>query len=229
MPFVNESGLCKISYICTFYIFVFDFHVSCGDSCISSQQERKQYFKSVCANISSFPKLSRMLVVDEEHSLVYLDIPKVSSSTWKRLLAVSTSLGKTLPKHFGAHDLESLKIRGLEGNVRVPGNSSLCFPSKKTFVIVRHPITRFMSAFYDKMARKLLTTDPHYDKWMRIRRHIFSTLHGQESLEKFGNKTFEIGLTDFAAFVGGKEGEAEILNNPHWRPQSQMFNPCLDR
>ena len=203
--------------------------MSCSDSCISSQQERKQYFKSVCANISSFPKLSRMLVVDEEHSLVYLDIPKVSSSSWKRLLAVSTSLGKTLPKRFGAHDLKALKMRGLGGNVRIPGNISLRFPSKKTFVIVRHPITRFMSAFYDKMARKLLTTDPHYDELLRIRRHIYSTLHGRKSLKKFGNKTFEIGLTDFAAFVGGRRGIAGILNNPHWRPQSQMFNPCLDR
>ena len=103
-------------------------------------------------------------IVDDEHKVAYCGTAKIASSTWRMILMMSTKQGKLLERPRAAHDPKNLKARGLRMTSNVDSNYT-------KFMIVRHPLDRYVSGYRDKMAKKynkLVGSDRH---WIHIR-HI---------------------------------------------------------
>ena len=188
---------------------------------VCTQSERFDHMRKVCAAHKSETRsgvTSGAFVVDPEHHLEYCNIAKCSSGTWKKLLAVSTKKGKKMRKDFSPHYPHTLLYRGLKlrrVNNKKTGNNT-------RFFIVRNPLTRFLSAYKDKMV-----TDNQPIFKYTIRSHIKKTLH-----PKTYNKTSrpaKISVTEFADFVTGKKGIRRIRQNAHWVPQKTRCNPCYTK
>ena len=133
---------------------------------------------------------------------------------------MSTTLAKNLTTNFHAHSVLELKLRGIEARTL---NQSEWQP-RTSFAIVRHPLTRLLSAYKDKVARVVYSNDTHFKNLMLLRRQVRTALYGKRN----GSRTNEtISLQDFVKFVTSEDNRASMWQ--HWRPQIQAFNPCFQR
>ena len=121
------------------------------------------------------------------------------------------------------HNLTLLQSRGLENTVK----EKLGFGAK-TFVILRHPLARFLSAYSDKMsleyADKFNQTE-WYKLWTARRKHVL------KYFGKFENarKPYSVGLKDFISFVTRNEGRDSLAENEHWKLQEDICGLCSNR
>ena len=159
-------------------------------------------------------------MVDDEHKVAYCYIPKISSSTWKMIMMMSTRSGRRLPRPLGAHAVSEMKRR----HVRTTTDRNSIRNYTK-FMIVRHPLDRFLSAYYDKMFRKFRRNDAHYQYLTSIRKHVLKVTGGT-SLSEHGSTVPVVGLIDFTKFVVGGVGQPRHLNDKHWRTFAARCDPC---
>ena len=164
---------------------------------ICSQQERKEHFRKVCKkyNTSEVQHVWRHLI-DIEHKVSYCFIPKAGSSTWKKLIASSTRRGRKLTRNFSAHRILDLRRRRVFLTFKKPRY----YEKYAKFFIMRHPMTRLISAFQDKIARELSPTDFHLEFLTKERKYIYETIHKHRRLDQ--SKNFKVSFSDFIKFVG---------------------------
>ena len=203
---------------------------------ICSQYERKNFIRNaMCENTTTNNNNTRhftvrrkdvIFFVDDEHKVAYCNIPKIGSSTWKMILMTSTQLGRRLPKPRGAHDTSELTKRNIR---QTTDQSSIANYTK--FMIVRHPMDRFLSAYYDKMVQQLHRDDPHYKYTKTVRNYVLSVTGGVRSRSSGKASSAPprlpvVGLNDFAKFVVGSVGLSKYRNERHWRKFAQRCDPC---
>ena len=192
---------------------------------ICSQRERKDFIRrTMCggANNKKTPAVKRRVafMVDDEHKVAYCYIPKISSSTWKMIMMTSTRSGRQLPRPLGAHAVIAIKKR----HIRTTTDRNSIRNYTK-FMIVRHPMDRFLSAYYDKMFRKFGRNDAHYDWLTSIRKHVLKVTGGK-SLSANGSNVPVVGLKDFTKFVVNGVGQPKYLNDKHWQKFAARCDPC---
>ena len=193
------------------------------DPSICSQKDRMSHFEKVCKSVTNIT-LSSKYVVSPEYHITYCAVPKAGSSTWKKLLAVSTKLGQNQTKDINVHNVPELNDRGLI----VTNYTVERYKKNVQFFTMRHPLTRLLSAFRDKVKRRLGPKDHHLEELMKERYSIYNTVHKTE-LKWNGKDHFEVSFRDFIAFVSQGEGVPSVLNDRHWRPQSTFCNPCVQK
>ena len=182
--------------------------------------ERKNHVKSMCDILVRSNKRKVDFLVSDEHKLAFCNIPKISSSAWKSIMMVSTKIGRRLPKPSGAHSPAQLFKRGL----RETSNLTSIEDHIK-FMIVRHPLDRLLSAYYDKMYRNYTQKDSHFDWLTQIRRHILK-VKGNYSRSTL---PLRVGLKEFVRFILGNTGISKFVHDKHWNKYAFHCDPCSIR
>ena len=114
-----------------------------------TQSERKIHIREMCQKYSEFLSHGNFdVILNPRRNVAYCPIPKYGCSTWKTIMARSTR--QELSRRIKAHKDYELKALGL----KYVGRKMLTRLRRKpkTFVILRHPFTRFYSAYKDKLA-----------------------------------------------------------------------------
>ena len=126
---------------------------------------------------------------------------------------------------FYGHSDKELNDRGILDRQKL--NKSSIYTNYSSFIIVRHPLVRLLSAYYDKMARKLNLDDPQNDYLIKQRLKIYNTVHGTQ----IDDRNLRISLKDFVMFVFGEErpGIRPLQYDVHWKPMTYLCDPCANR
>ena len=192
---------------------------------VCTQEERQKHIDRVCQKYQSFLKSEKPneYILNPDRKVAYCIIPKNGCTTWSRLLAISTNKGRNMTRHFSPHKAENLQLRGLESHVRIKGVNK--YKNSTKFVILRHPLTRFLSAFNEKMHRNyrqpLHSSDHH---WMEQRQRIAKYFR-----KKNVRFPYTVFLKEFVAFVTDKRNRLNLKDDLHWRRQHAICDLCSER
>ena len=133
---------------------------------------------------------------------IYFEVPKAACSTIK-LRLIQNELGR--PIHYG--DMEQVHMRQISPLINpfqtLNFSAFAGMPDIFKFAFVRHPVSRLLSAYRDKVSRPSSESQK-----------IYSDLHKQE---KQGVVTFE----EFIDYIVQRQPH-EL--NSHWRPQACLLN-----
>ena len=115
-----------------------------------TQDERKRYFQEICGKYrNSLRKNPSQFFVNSDRKVAFCSIPKNSCSTWKKLLAISSDVGKNMTHQFSSHSDSELQKRNIstmiyEHQFEKPRETI-------KFLVFRHPLSRFLSAHYETL------------------------------------------------------------------------------
>ncbi|XP_071949238.1 carbohydrate sulfotransferase 14-like [Antedon mediterranea] len=149
------------------------------------------------------------MVVDEEHKFIFCYIPKVSCSSWKRVLGSLYNTHRNGQRHLNQYSPEEIKYR-LKNYRRV--------------MFVRDPITRFLSAFL----HKFYTSKPHViDIWERTYGHQIVEQFRPWMNLKSGQTSLNITVSEFIKYIVklGEDYRIDPLRD-HWLPMYRSCDPC---
>ena len=148
----------------------------------------------------------KFIVVDDEHKIMFCTIPKVASTTWKRVLADLSGLRQGIFVH-----RPGLWRRLNEYQEK---EKSILLKTYFKFVFVREPLHRLLSAFKDKFIGK----NRNFSK--NIRKIIVKAFRPKD-FDPNGDNNIT-----FAEFVQYYSRDT-ISRNPHWRQYGDLCHPCV--
>ena len=143
-----------------------------------------------------------MLAVDDELKMIYCVIPKVGTTTWKKVLAHPRAIRPgtnrwIMWKRFSNYTEEERSKR---------------LKTYFKFVFVREPLQRLLSAYKNKFIQI-----PKYTK--DIRKVIVQALRPQDFDQKGRNF---ISFSEFIQYFSNN-----ISRNQHWRQYEKLCHPCV--
>lgn len=144
--------------------------------------------------------------MDNEHKIMFCTIPKVASTTWKRVLADLRGLKQGIFVHRPGLWRRLNEYQGKEKSLRLK--------TYFKFIFVREPLHRFLSAFKDKFIGK----NRHFSK--NIRKVIVKALRPKDFDPNGDNNV------TFSEFVQYYSRDV-ISRNPHWRQYEDLCHPCV--
>ncbi|XP_071507041.1 carbohydrate sulfotransferase 11-like [Diadema antillarum] len=175
----------------------------------------------------------RELIVDEKYRLIYCNVPKVGCTNWKAVFL----------KLAGINDLHLRAINRLPTNTR--GKIYLNYLHKYTnvshrrfmlqnftkFLFVRHPFSRILSAFRNKLAPNIsipFTLNRHQDvDWISTYGlYIINKYRGTEAgnrIEANWRTEYDLKFSEFVQYLTDND---DAIVNPHWMPIDTMCRPC---
>ncbi|XP_071958364.1 carbohydrate sulfotransferase 11-like [Antedon mediterranea] len=169
---------------------------------------------------ADIPKMTHLphLLVDEKYKLVYCQIPKAASTTWSRVFLYLK--GYVDYPHALALSRRSVntawKSKIPQLHKYSPEKQKEILETYTKFMFVRHPFSRLLSAFNDKLkASKNKTTAMQNQVGKRII-HKFR-------LKSNISETYDIRFEEFFEFV---ISEMRATDNAHWRAAHRLCFPC---
>ena len=175
-----------------------------------TQTARKRHLQDNCHNhrFNKKPKKKQLhfIVVDDEHKIMFCTIPKVASTTWKRVLADLRGLKQGIFVH-----RPGIWRRLSQYNVE---EKLLRLKTYFKFIFVREPMHRLLSAFKDKFIGK----NRNFSK--NIRKGIVKALRPNDFDPDGENNV------TFAEFVQFYSSDLRT-RNPHWRQYDDLCHPCV--
>ncbi|XP_078348729.1 carbohydrate sulfotransferase 11-like isoform X1 [Oculina patagonica] len=175
-----------------------------------TQMARQRHLKDYCLEhkFNERPMTERLhfIVVDDEHEIMFCTIPKVASTTWKRVLADLRGLRQGISVHRPKLWRHLEEYRSEEKSFRLK--------TYFKFIFVREPLHRLLSAFKDTFIGK----NRNFSK--KIRQGIVKALRAQDF-----DPNGESNLT-FSEFVQFYSRDVKELN-PHWRQYEDLCYPCF--
>ena len=191
---------------------------------VVEQRNRQRRVARICKKKKSFSDnlalAQKVWVLDPIHSVAYKETPKVGSTAWMAVMGAA---------RFGldTNDVSSKLIvekrhtplSALIGNFSSIDDIKQALQSYKKFVFVRHPLSRLLSAFIDKIDkmdyRKALENE--------IMKHSTNkTAKHDKSLGK------PISFRDFVRYIIHTE-KPKVQFNRHWMPLTLLLQPCQMR
>ena len=170
---------------------------------ICSSSERRSFVSSQRCQRANFSSHKGKLLVNHKRKIAYCFVPKIGSSTLSTLMALAGPNGSrdaVLAAKGRMHHRKVLKSFGL---YFIKTTSELV-KEYHTVVVMRHPFTRLVSAYTDKMVQ------PKF----------------KHSVKHFLNATKPPAYTGFNDFVGYI---IDGYGNRHWNPVSDMCDMCRVR
>lgn len=170
------------------------------------QKARKQHLEEYCRKHTYNKSLGtedvHMLAVDDDLKFIYCVVPKVGTSTWKRVIAKSHEIKPGINRWIMWKRLSNYTEE--ERNER--------FKTYFKFVVVREPLQRLLSA--DK--KKFLQI-PSYTK--DLRKEIVQALRPQDF--KPEGKNF-VKFKEFIQYFSDN-----MSRNQHWRQYKKLCHQCV--
>lgn len=174
-----------------------------------TQAARKRVLKGYCLKhrFNKKPKDAELqfVIVDDEHKLMYCSIPKVASTTFKRVLADLRGLKQGIFVHRPS----------LWRRLREYDQDDRAFRLKTyfKFIFVREPLHRLLSAYKDKFIGKNRQFSNN------IRKKIVKRLRPHDFHQNGDNN---VSFTEFVQFHS-----RHMNRNPHWRQYEKLCHPCV--
>ncbi|XP_026290551.1 carbohydrate sulfotransferase 11 [Frankliniella occidentalis] len=164
------------------------------------------------------------IIVDQKHQLLYCYVPKVACTNWKRtLLYLSGSTNVTKPIDIPSDYVHRTGVFPKLSNFSEE-HAAHMLKTFTTFLIVRHPFERLLSAYRNKLEQK--SSSSKYFQ-TRIGRHIIKTYRKNPSNHslQYGH---DVTFSEFATYLGTENGPGGEYNE-HWKPIHQLCAPCAIR
>jgi len=215
--------------------------------------ERKRVLDDGCEAMrdsgpEASPRNSRNVLVMPEKELLWCPIFKASSSTWLSfLLDISDMSQRRKARLYKEHwPHQPLKLVEPMTN-RYPMKVLKDYVDQHranltSFLIVRHPFNRLVSAFRDKLERSR-QTDVSEDWYFRTYGAIIVAKYRQDAVRRFGEAFFsaennfgaplpvqghrQARQPSFWEFVQYVKRSPINRMDEHWRPMSSWCSPCL--
>ncbi|KAK9880667.1 hypothetical protein WA026_011904 [Henosepilachna vigintioctopunctata] len=191
------------------------------------QISRQEMLNEGCSTINDnkFGYLKRTslkhILVDHKHKMLYCYVPKVACTNWKRVMMVLTGKSNTtylkdIPSYVAHGDKSTERLSQLS-----PKEIKKCLESYTTFLMVRHPMERLLSAFRNKFEGNL-TSSKYFQK--RYGRHIVKKYRPRNRNQKYLKKETgsDVTLNEFVQYLLN-EG---LNSNEHWTPIYDLCHPC---
>ena len=140
---------------------------------------------------------------------MYCAIPKVASTTWKRVLADLRGLKHGIYVHRPSLWRRLSEYRGEEKSLRLR--------TYFKFIFVREPLHRLLSAFKDKFINE---KDRQYIDYKNIRKKIVKALRPRDFHPNGENN---ITFSEFVQFYSRNF----TTPNVHWRKYDDLCHPCV--
>lgn len=144
--------------------------------------------------------------MDDKHKIMFCTIPKVASTTWKRVLADLSGLRQGIFVHRPGLWRRLNEYEEKEKSIRLK--------TYFKFVFVREPLHRLLSAFKDKFIGK----NRNFSK--NIRKVIVKAFRPKDFDPNGDNN---ITFAEFVEFYS----RDTISRNPHWRQYGDLCHPCV--
>lgn len=189
--------------------------------------EKCQLYRKVLPHLADNEKEYSNVIVDMQHRIMYCPIPKAACSTWKvffmNLLGVSVR-----------GDIHTqAKIRLVHLSDLDPEVRQEVLRNFTKFMIVRHPFTRILSAYRNKLEPNgtFETTHvrgPNQYYWRdRLGMEILKIYRGVKVAKRFKEHRGDYDLT-FAEFVNfiTDYSERRSANDRHWKEMYSICYPC---
>ncbi|KAL5250000.1 hypothetical protein ACHWQZ_G015919 [Mnemiopsis leidyi] len=168
--------------------------------------------------------LSYFTKFDSNYKFLYCSVPKVASTNWKRTMIVLT-MNKETRDGMTKDDVNALK--NVHNDPRIQALTSVessplepPYSNYYKFVVFRHPFTRMVSAWRNKLQLVDGNINKYFYKNYGI--PIIKLTRGPQAEMQF-LKNQNANLVTFQEFVIGiKNG----IVDRHWMPQSEICQPC---
>ena len=149
----------------------------------------------------------KFITVDDKNKIIYCSIPKVSSTTWKRVLADLRGLDKNIEKIHSKNLWRWLyQYSEKERSKRIK--------TYFKFIFVREPLHRLLSAYKDKFMRRGTGCS-------RVaRQQIVKAYRPQDYTPNYS----DINIT-FAEFI--QYFSNDVPRDQHWRQYEKLCHPCV--
>ncbi|XP_034230799.1 carbohydrate sulfotransferase 11 [Thrips palmi] len=164
------------------------------------------------------------IIVDQKHQLLYCYVPKVACTNWKRtLLYLSGTSNVTRSLDIPADFVHRTGVFPKLANFTIEDATHM-LRTYTTFLIVRHPFERLLSAYRNKLEQQYSSS-----KYFQTRfgRHIVKTYRKNPSNHSLLHGD-DVTFSEFVTYLtteSGPEGEY----NEHWKPIHQLCAPCALR
>lgn len=195
------------------------------------QISRQETLMNGCAIInpssSQDLKLSSLdhILVDHKHKFLYCYVPKVACTNWKRVMMVLTGTSNVtnlleIPSHQAHSENSTVRLS------QFPYKDAMKYlKTYTTFMIVRHPMERLLSAFRNKFEGNL-TSSKYFQR--RYGRRIIKKYRSLSSkkMRNSGKPKKPLGsdvtLNEFVQYLIN-EG---LQSNEHWTSVYNLCHPC---
>ncbi|CAL9696689.1 unnamed protein product [Knipowitschia caucasica] len=191
----------------------------------AAQRSRRETLQNVCARYQPHTSPQHLtqrqvsrVYVEDQHRLLYCEVPKSGCSNWKRVLMVLSGKARSTADipHDKAHYAN--KLRRLESYDRASIGERLVAYTKMLFV--REPFDRLVSAFRDKFESPNSYYHPVFGRPIISRYRANATQAALRTGEGVTFREFVRYLLDVKRPVG---------MDIHWEPVAQLCSPCLMR
>ena len=184
------------------------------------QNIRQQRVSQICKDkINLIPRLplrryTKKWVVDHTHGVAFREIPKVGSTSWLCLMA-SAFYG--VPADIlSFKDAKPLRNFSRQLGVKMRSIKDLEYAlwEYQKFVFVRHPLSRLLSAYGDRIERLRKGNNQKY------RGPIVAFL-----TNKTTNSDMHITFRDFVRYIIATRKQGGVFD-VHWKPLTLLVQPC---
>ncbi|KAL3271518.1 hypothetical protein HHI36_021997 [Cryptolaemus montrouzieri] len=201
-------------------------YVNCTNYPWLEQIARQETLTRGCSKVT--PRIEHVntttldhILVDHKHKMLYCYVPKVACTNWKRVMMVLTGASNAtnlidIPSYMAHAENSTLRLSDLP-----PNEAKRCLKSYTSFLMVRHPMERLLSAFRNKFEGNLTSS------------RYFQARYGKHIIKKYrwqrGNKMkikqplgSDVTLIEFVQYLIN-EG---LNTNEHWTPVYDLCYPC---
>ena len=171
---------------------------------------------------------SQFLIVDEEHKLIYCNVPKVGCTSWKRVFLSLAGFDVKRNKSLNRVGI-SKSGRQLLNYVHKYDNilqRRHILKDYSKFLVVRDPFTRLLSAYQNKLSpRSRQGTTEKSDYYTKFALMIVRQLYGEAEMKRVRNDMSLYNLT-FAEFVHFLVHPETKVFDRHWERIHELCLPC---
>ncbi|XP_077868248.1 carbohydrate sulfotransferase 8-like [Saccoglossus kowalevskii] len=180
------------------------------------QKRRLRLIQQLCAdmkwNTSNYhkPKKTSKLISNDKYKFLYCRIAKIGTTSWKRILLVLSGVVNSTMTDYGFRKLHDYKY----STISLLGHNKNNYTS---FLFVRHPFRRLLSAYRDKFEEPIPAT------FRKIGRRIISYYRPNASESDKNNGT-NVSFHEFVRFLLKEKQQSNF--NEHWDFQHKICAVC---
>ena len=203
------------------------------------QEQRRRHLQLICKGhhketrdvkeiLTKYDVNHGSLLVDDKHKILHCNTPKIAGTSWKRVLNVLTGMTNSTSEGTGYENVDiAMKIRRLASYT--PSEIDHILSTYTKFMFSRHPFSRLLSAFNNKLAPN--STDTRHRQIFReavgeIIQLIYHPCAYQRSRKvKTNCMEYKVTFHDFVRFLINPLLES-YQGNIHWRSNYELCKPC---